>query len=91
MQLSYSSAVDLATIYPQYASQITAAAQSSFLAGDQLAYLAGLVAVVIGAVLVFFFFPKKEDEERARQSYVAEDSAAAPEATKVGTVAGAPA
>ena len=48
LQLSYASAENLAAQYPQYADQITAAAQSSFLDGDQLAYLAGLVAVVIG-------------------------------------------
>ncbi len=86
LQLSYSSAVDLAATYPQYASQITAAAQSSFLSGDQLAYLAGLVAVLIGAGLVFFFFPKHEDELRARETYLAEDQ----EPTKSASI-GAPA
>ena len=32
--------------YPQYATQITAAAKTSFLAGDQYAYIAGIIAVV---------------------------------------------
>ena len=73
LQLSFSSAVDLAATYPQYSSQIIAAAQSSFLSGDQLAYVAGLVAVLIGMGLVFFFFPKREDEERVREAFAAED------------------
>jgi DHA2 family multidrug resistance protein-like MFS transporter len=77
LQLSYSSAVDLASTYPQYSSQIIAAAQSAFLSGDQLAYIAGLVAVLIGAALVFFFFPRKDEEERVREAYLAEDTAGA--------------
>ena len=43
LQLSYASAEDLAAQNPHYASQITAAAQSSFLEGDQWAYLAAIV------------------------------------------------
>jgi len=92
LQLSYSSAVDLANTYPQYATQITSAAKSSFLAGDQLAYLAGLVAVLIGAALVFFVFPKKDEEEKVRQAYLAEDDVAAADSTEgAGAPAGAPA
>ena len=49
---------------PQYANQIMAAAKSSFLQGDQWAYAAGIVAILVGAALVFFLFPKKDDEER---------------------------
>jgi len=48
------------------ASQITAAAQSSFLQGDQWAYLAAMIAVVIGMALVFRFFPTKERENELR-------------------------
>jgi MFS transporter, DHA2 family, multidrug resistance protein len=75
LQLSYASAEDLAAQYPEYADQITAAAQSSFLAGDQLAYLAGLGAVLIGLGLTFFLFPKKDDELRLRAQFHAEDEA----------------
>ena len=46
-----------------YASQITAAAKESFLAGDQWAYTAGMVAVLIGAALVAPMFPGRKREE----------------------------
>ena len=69
LQLSYASAEDLAAQHPQYASQITAAAQSSFLKGDQWAYLAAIVAILIGMALVYRFFPKKDAEEALRASY----------------------
>ena len=72
---SLSSATAVAQQYPQYANQITAAARSSFLAGDQWAYTAGLVAIVVGAALVFFMFPKKEQERRLLGQYHAEDTA----------------
>ena len=73
LQLSYASAADLAAQYPQYADQITAAAKQSFLDGDQLAYLAGLGAVLIGMGLTFFLFPKKDEELRLRAQFLAED------------------
>jgi hypothetical protein len=60
---SFSSAANTAQRFPHYASEITAAAKSSFLKGDQWAYTAGLLAVLVGAALVFFLFPKKEREE----------------------------
>ena len=75
LQVSYASAEDLAKQYPQYADQITAAAQQSFLDGDQLAYLAGLGAVLIGIGLTFFLFPRKEEELRLRAAFLAEDEA----------------
>ena len=71
---SFSSAEALAQQYPQYANQITSAAQSSFLQGDQWAYTAGMVAVLVGAALVFFMFPKHEEEERLLAAYHAEDT-----------------
>ena len=53
--------------------EIIAGAQESFLHGDQWAYTAGIIAVVIGGVLVFFMFPKKEEEEALLGQYHAED------------------
>jgi MFS family permease len=73
LQLSYASAADLAAQNPEYSDEILAAAQQSFLDGDQLAYTAGFVAVLIGAGLVFVFFPRKDEEEAMRAGFVAED------------------
>jgi hypothetical protein len=78
LQLSYSSAENLAAHHPASASQITAAAQSSFLKGDQWAYLAAMVAVLIGMALVFRFFPKKDAENALRDAYHAHDTGAGP-------------
>jgi EmrB/QacA subfamily drug resistance transporter len=72
---SFSSATDTAERYPQHASQIVSAAKSSFLQGDQWAYIAGIVAIVLGAVLVFFLFPRREEERRLLASYQSEDAA----------------
>ena len=63
---------------PEYADQITAAAKTAFLQGDQWAYIAGIVAMLLGAALVFFFFPRAEEEERLLAAYHAEDTGAAP-------------
>ncbi len=73
LQKSFSSAADLAEQYPQYSSQIIAAAKASFLAGDDVAYLAGIVAILIGIALIFFKFPKKDDETRMLAGYHTED------------------
>jgi MFS transporter, DHA2 family, multidrug resistance protein len=72
---SFSSAVDTAQQYPQYESQIVAAAKSSFLQGDEWAYIAGIVAILIGAALVFFRFPGREQEAALLAEYHAQDSA----------------
>ena len=50
-------------------------AKTSFLSGDQWAYTAGIIAVLIGAALVFFLFPGHEDEQRLLAGYRAEDTA----------------
>jgi DHA2 family multidrug resistance protein-like MFS transporter len=75
LQLSFASAENVAAHHPAQASQITAAAQSSFLKGDQWAYLAAMIAVLIGMALVFRFFPKKDEESQLRSSYHAQDTA----------------
>ena len=71
---SFAGAEAVAQQYPKYADQITAAAKASFLSGDQWAYIAGIVAVVLGAVLVFFAFPRKEDERRLLAEYQRQDT-----------------
>jgi DHA2 family multidrug resistance protein-like MFS transporter len=75
LTLSYSSASEAAEQYPEYASQITAAAKQSFLDGDQWAYTAGIIAVLLGGVVVFFLFPTKEKEEELLAQYQAQDTA----------------
>ncbi|HNS02920.1 MAG TPA: MFS transporter [Anaerolineae bacterium] len=77
LEMSYAGAQAVAAQYPQYASQITAAAKTAFLAGDQYAYLAGIGAVLLGAALVFFFFPKSDRERELLQTYHEEDMEAA--------------
>jgi MFS transporter, DHA2 family, multidrug resistance protein len=71
---SFSSAADTAERYPQYQDQIVAAAKASFLQGDEWAYIAGIVAIVLGAVLIFFLFPGKDREEELLEQYHSEDS-----------------
>jgi MFS transporter, DHA2 family, multidrug resistance protein len=70
---SFASAEAIGQQFPQYSTQITAAAKASFLSGDQWAYIAGIVAIILGAVLVLFMFPKKDDEQRLLAAYHAED------------------
>ena len=78
---SFDSAQAVAQQYPQYASQITAGAKASFLHGDQWAYAAGIVAVLLGAGLVWFFFPRHDDERALLAEYHRIDSAPAVSAT----------
>jgi DHA2 family multidrug resistance protein-like MFS transporter len=78
LTMSFAGAADVAKQYPQYSTQIIAAAQESFLAGDQWAYLAGIVAVLVGAALVFYKFPHHEEERRLLAEYHDQDTAAAP-------------
>jgi len=72
---SFSSAADTASRYPaSVQQQIIAGAKTSFLKGDEWAYTAGIVAVLLGAVLVYFKFPKLAEERRLLAAYHAEDS-----------------
>jgi MFS family permease len=74
LQKSFSSAADTASRYPKYAHEITAGAKSAFLQGDQWAYAAGIVAIVLGAALVFLRFPKRDTEQRLLERYRTEDA-----------------
>jgi MFS-type transporter involved in bile tolerance (Atg22 family) len=62
--------------FSQYSQQIIAAARTSFLQGDQWAYTAGIVAVVLGAALVFFAFPRHDDEVAMLAAFQREDAVA---------------
>ena len=74
---SFAGAESVAQQYPQYAQQIIAAAKTSFLEGDQWAYMAGIIAVLAGAALVAFLFPKRDEEEALLAAYHQADVAAA--------------
>jgi EmrB/QacA subfamily drug resistance transporter len=74
---SFAAAAAIAQRYPQYSQQIIDSARSSFLHGDQWAYLAGIVAVLLGGAIVAFFFPKRDRERRLLEQYHAQDSASA--------------
>ena len=73
LQKSFASATALAQQYPQYSDQIISGAKSSFLAGDHWAYLAGIIAILIGAAIVFLKFPKMEEEKKLLSQYYEED------------------
>jgi EmrB/QacA subfamily drug resistance transporter len=75
---SFASAATTAEQFPQYSSQIVKAAQESFVQGQDWAYVAGILAVLVGAALVFFVFPKHDREQALLLEYHAEDEAAAP-------------
>jgi len=92
LEKSFSSAAEVAKQYPQYSSQIIHGAQQSFLSGADWAYGAGMIAVVIGAVLVFFMFPTREREQQLLAQYLAEDSSTGPlVAASTGAVSNDPA
>jgi DHA2 family multidrug resistance protein-like MFS transporter len=71
---SFSSAAAIAERYPQYSTQIIQGAKSSFLAGADWAYTAGIIAIVVGAAIVFLLFPKREQELQLLATYHAEDT-----------------
>jgi EmrB/QacA subfamily drug resistance transporter len=75
LEKSFASAADTAASYPQHSDAIIAAAKSSFVSGDQWAFTAGIVAVLLGAALVWFRFPKHDEERALLAQYHAEDTA----------------
>ena len=66
---SFAGAEEIAKEYPKYADQITAAARASFVQGDHWAYLAGVVAVLLGAGLVAWRFPRRDEEAALLERY----------------------
>jgi hypothetical protein len=73
LQKSFSSALAVSEQYPQYSTKIIAAAKLSFLAGDHWAYLAGIIAILIGGLMVYFMFPKHAEEKQLLNDYHKED------------------
>jgi MFS transporter, DHA2 family, multidrug resistance protein len=73
---SFSSAAAVAEQHPQYAESIIEGARGAFLHGDSVAYLAGIVAICLGALLVATRFPGREEEKRLLAAYAEEDGTA---------------
>ncbi len=71
---SFASAESIAEQYPQYSDAITAAARSSFVDGANWAYVAGIVAILIGAALVYLLFPTKDMERQLLADYHTRDT-----------------
>jgi nitrate/nitrite transporter NarK len=72
LTMSFEGATGIAAQHPQYASQITAAAKQSFLDGDQWAYIAGLIMVLIGMFVVYRFYPRHPREVELKAEYARE-------------------
>jgi DHA2 family multidrug resistance protein-like MFS transporter len=75
LQQSFAGAEKIAQLAPQYSSQILTGAKSSFVDGADWAYVAGVIAILLGAALVFFLFPKNDDEKRLLAKYHEQDTA----------------
>lgn len=74
LQLSYASAAAIAERYPQYGDAIVGAARASFVEGANLAYLAGVAFVLLGAAIVRLAFPSHDRERALLAAYRAEDA-----------------
>ena len=68
---SFGSAEDLAKQYPDYAQAIVEAAKTSFLNGADMAYMAGILTMLVGILLVVFFFPRRDKERELYAKYAA--------------------
>lgn len=66
---SFDSAAAIAQQHPQYSQEIVQAARQSFVDGQDWAYIAGIVAVVLGGLLVFTLFPKRQEERDLLVAY----------------------
>lgn len=71
--MSYAGATAVAQKYTHYADEITAAAKTGFLDGDEQANIAGILSVLIGAALVFFLFPKLDEDRTLLIGYSQQD------------------
>ncbi|MCP4434828.1 MAG: MFS transporter [Actinomycetia bacterium] len=84
LQKSFSSAVNTAERYPQYAKQIVSSAQESFVDGQRWAYAAGIAAALLGALIVATRYPDHAGEKELLERYHAADAEAAGAAIRQG-------
>jgi DHA2 family multidrug resistance protein-like MFS transporter len=73
---SYSGAESVAAQYPQYSTQIVAAANESFITGQKWAFFAGLVGMIVGTTLVWFGYPDKDEEAAMFERFATIDASA---------------
>jgi DHA2 family multidrug resistance protein-like MFS transporter len=78
---SFSSAADVAQQYPQYAGKIIAGAKTSFIQGQHWAYLARIIAVLLGAAVMHWFFPNRDKETELLTQYDADSAEASTESS----------
>jgi DHA2 family multidrug resistance protein-like MFS transporter len=71
---SFASAADTASRYPHYSQAIIEGARKSFIHGDHWAYIAGIIAILLGAAIVFTLFPRHERELQLLAGYHADDA-----------------
>ncbi len=76
LERSYSSAATLAQANPRFAREIVAGARASFLTGSNWAYLAGILSIILGAVIVATLFPSHRREVELLGRYRSEDQLA---------------
>lgn len=84
LQKSFSSAVVTAEGNPKYATEIIAGAQQSFVDGQRWAYFAGVVAVLLGALIVATRYPNHRGERDLLDQYHRTDAEAAKVAANQG-------
>jgi hypothetical protein len=75
---SFASATATAQQHPQYTDQIVAGARQAFVDGQDWAYLAGIVAVLLGFALVYLCFPKADHERELLAGYAEQDAVTVP-------------
>jgi EmrB/QacA subfamily drug resistance transporter len=75
---SFSSAAAVAEQHPKYAESIIEGARGAFLQGDAWAYVAGIVAICLGALLVATRFPDQRGERDLLAAYAKEDATPQP-------------
>ena len=71
---SFAGAETVAEQYPQYSTQIIAAAKDRSCTATNGRTPPGMVAVLLGGALVFFMFPRFEEEQALLSRYRAEDA-----------------
>lgn len=77
LERSFGSAATVAEQHPQYAPQIIEAARTAFLHGEDMAYVVGMAAIALGALVVFFAYPKQDRERQLLAEFRTEDAARA--------------